>query len=139
MRDQIILNYSNIVTRDREDPLRYFEIPYTSEIQTPKLDEFSSERQIKREKFQSREMDSLDNKYLGRQALRVSSQDRCDDQRWGKCDCNERSKNSEFTGYFHRKGNLNTGKVAGYYYNTHAEVAFEKHPSNRASDDRRVC
>ena len=48
MRDQIIHNYSNFVTRDREDPLGYFEIPYTSEIQTPKLDEFFSERKIKR-------------------------------------------------------------------------------------------
>ena len=47
MRDQIIPNQSNFVIRDREDPSAYFEIPYEMEIQTPKLDGFSSERQIK--------------------------------------------------------------------------------------------
>ena len=47
MRDQIIPNHSNFVTRDREDQLVHSEIPYKSEIQTPKLDEFSLQRQIK--------------------------------------------------------------------------------------------
>ena len=32
MRDHIIPNHSNFVTRDREDPLVHFEIPYKSEI-----------------------------------------------------------------------------------------------------------
>ena len=48
MRDLIIPNHSNFVTWDREDPSVYFEIPYKTEMQTPKLDEFSWERQIKR-------------------------------------------------------------------------------------------
>ena len=48
MRDHIIPNQSNFVIKDQEDPSAYFGVPYRSEIQTPKLDEFSSDKQIKR-------------------------------------------------------------------------------------------
>ena len=45
-----------------------------------------------KEKSQDREMDGLDSKCLERQALRDPSQGRNDDQRSGKCNCNERPK-----------------------------------------------
>ena len=48
----------------------HFEISYKSEIQTPKLDELSSEKQIKRETYQGMDMDSLNTKHLEKQALR---------------------------------------------------------------------
>ena len=100
MRDLVIPNHFHFVTRDRGDPSVYLEIHYKSEIQTPTLDKFSSETPIKREKSQSREMDSLDNICVERQALRDPSQERYYDQRLGKCDCDERLKNTELTGYF---------------------------------------
>ena len=64
MRNQTIPNQSNFARKDREDPSTYFRVPCRTEIQTPKLDEFTSERQITREKSQGRKMDSLDSKYL---------------------------------------------------------------------------
>ena len=100
----------------------------------PKVDEFSSEIQIKREKYQGREMDNLNTHCLERQAIRDQSQDRNDDQRSRKCDCDERLKNPEFTGYFYGQANINTGKVAGHYYNIHAKVTFENLPCNQALD-----
>ena len=104
-------------------------------MQTPKLDEFTLERQVTREKSQNREMDGLDSKYLGRQALKEPSQDRYDDQRSGKCDYGERLKNSKFTGYFQGQANIDTGKAAGYYYNTLIRVTFKQPSSNQAPDD----
>ena len=50
MRDQIFPSQYNFVIRNRNNPSAYFEIPYKSEIQTPRLGESSSKRQIKREK-----------------------------------------------------------------------------------------
>ena len=70
MRNQTIPIESNFVRKDREDSPTYFGVPYRLEIQIPKLEEFTSERQIIREKSQCREIDSLDSKYLERQALR---------------------------------------------------------------------
>ena len=95
----------------------------------------SLHREKSREKSQSREMGSLDNKYLEGKTLRDPSQDRYNDQRSGKNYCDERLKNPEYTGYFHGKVNLNADKVAGYYYNTHAKVTFENPPSNQALED----
>ena len=37
----------------------------------------------------------------------------------------ERFANPKFTGFFQGQANLNTGRVAGYYYNTCTTVAFE--------------
>ena len=75
-------------------------------------------------------MDSLNNNFLERQALRDPSHDRNDDLRSGKCHCDERIKDPEFTGYFHGQANLNTGKVAGHYYNIHIKVTYKNPPSN---------
>ena len=64
-----------------------------------------------------------------------TSQDRHDDKRSGKSNCDKRHENPKFTGYFQGQANLNTGKVPGYYYNTHARVTFENPLSNQAPDD----
>ena len=37
--------------------------------------------------------------------------------------------------YFQGQVNLDIAKVAGYYYNTHARVTFEKPTSTQAPDD----
>ena len=63
------------------------------------------------------------------------SQDRYDDQRSGKHDCDERIKNPKLTGYFQGKANLTAGKVAGYYYNIHARVTFKNPPSKQGPED----
>ena len=80
-------------------------------------------------------MDGLDGKFLERQAIRELSQDRYDDERSGKHDYDERLENLKITGYFHEQANLGTGKVAGYYYNTHTRVTFKHPSSNQAPDD----
>ena len=98
----------------------------------------SLQRQTNREKSHSREINSLNNKYLERQPLRDPPQDRNDDERSGNCDCDERLKDPEFTYYFYGQANLNTSKVAGHYYNTHAKVTFENSPSNQALDETRM-
>ena len=135
LRDQNISNQSNFAIRDGDNPSAYFEIPLKSEIQTPKLDKSSSERQIRREKSQSREMDSLDSKYLERHALREPSEDRHEIQRSGKHDSGEWLKHPKFTGYFQGQVNLNTGKMAGYYYNTNTRATFKNTLSKQAQDD----
>ena len=80
-------------------------------------------------------MDGLDSKYQERQALREPSQDRYDDQKSRKCNCDERIKNPKFTGYFWGQANLATGKLAGYYNNTHTRVTYENPMSNQVPDD----
>ena len=40
------------------------------------------------------------------QTFREPSQDRCDDQRSGKCDGSEGSKDPKFTGHFQGQANL---------------------------------
>ena len=45
MGKQTIHNQNNFVRKDREDSFTYFGVPYRTEIQTPRLDEFTSERQ----------------------------------------------------------------------------------------------
>ena len=58
-----------------------------------------------------------------------------DDQRPGKFNSEERLKNPKFTGFFQGEANLNTGRVAGYYYNTHTRVAFKDPLPNQALED----
>ena len=82
-------------------------------------------------------MNSLDSKYIEGQALRHPSQDRYDDQRSGKCDSNEGPDDLKFTGQFHGQANLDTGKVAGYYYNIYTRVTFENPSSTQAQDDEK--
>ena len=45
------------------------------------------------------------------------------------------SKIQNLTGYFQRHANLDTGEVAGYYYNTHTRVIIKNPSSNQVSDD----
>ena len=52
-----------------------------------------------------------------------------------KGDCDERFKNSEFTGYFPGQANLDKDKVAGFYYDTLARVTFENLSINQAPED----
>ena len=56
-----------------------------------------------------------------------------DDQRPEKYTPKERFKNpnSKFTGFFQGQANLNTGRVAGYYYNACTKVAFKDPPTNQ--------
>ena len=100
MRNQTIPNQSNFVRKGEKTNQHIMEFPCQTEIQPPKIDELNSERQIIREKSQSKEINGLDSKYLERQALREPSLDRYDDQRLGKHVCDERLKNPKFTGYF---------------------------------------
>ena len=79
-----------ILWENREDSLTYFAVPYRTEMQTPRLVQFTLERQTTRKNCQNREMDSLDSKYLERKALGEPSQDRHDDMRSGKCDYGDR-------------------------------------------------
>ena len=58
-----------------------------------------------------------------------------DDQKPGKHNCEERFENPKFTGFFQGQANLNAGRVADYYYNTHARVAFEDSLTNQAQED----
>ena len=44
----------------------------------------------------------------------------------------------KLSGYFQGQANLNTGKVAGYYYDTQAKIAFEIPLSNQVSDDKKT-
>ena len=37
----------------------------------------------------------------------------------------------KFTGVFQEQANLNSGRVAGYYYNAHTKVAFKNPPGNQ--------
>ena len=87
---------------------------------------------------QSREVNSLDGKHLDRQAIIQQSQDRYDDQRIGKHDCNEGPDDLKLIAYFQGQANLDTGKVAGYYYNTHAKVTFENPLSTQAPAMKKV-
>ena len=138
---QTIPNQANFVRKDRGDSLTYFGVPYITEMQTPKLDKFTSERQTTRKASQSKEVDSLDGKHLDRLAIIEPSQDMYHDQRSGKCDCNEGPNDLKFTGYFQGQANLDTGKVTGYYYNTHARVVFENALSTQAPNDKKknIC
>ena len=70
-------------------------------------------------------MDGLTSKYLAKQTLREPSQIRYDDKRLGKYEYDERLENPQFTGYFQGQANLDTGKLAGCYYSTHARVTFK--------------
>ena len=45
MRNQTIPYQFHFVRKDREDSLTYFGVPYRTEMQAPKLDEFTLERQ----------------------------------------------------------------------------------------------
>ena len=69
------------VRKDREASLTYFGVPYRTGMQTPRLDEFTSERQVTRKTSPSREVSGLDSQHLERQALREPSQDRYNNQR----------------------------------------------------------
>ena len=80
-----------------------------------------------REKSQGRETDSVDSKYLERQALRNPVQDRHDNWRSAKHDSDERLENQKFTGYFQEHANRITGKVEGYHYNTHTRLHSKMH------------
>ena len=51
-----------------------------------------------------------------------------DDQRPEKYMSEERFKNPKFTGFFQGQANLNTGRVAGYFYNTCTRLTFKKSP-----------
>ena len=64
-----------------------------------------------------------------------SSLDRYNDQRPEKHGCDERFENPNLTGFFQGQANLNTGRVAGYYYNTFAGVAFEDLLTNQSLED----
>ena len=64
------------------------------------------------------------------------SQDRYkDDQRPGKCNCEDKLESPKFTGFFQGQGNLNIGRAAGYYYNTHARVVFKDPLTEQALED----
>ena len=54
-------------------------------------------------------------------------------QRQEKYNSEERFENSnpEFTRFFQGQANLNTDRVAGYYYNAHIKEAFENPPANK--------
>ena len=67
---QTIPNETNFVRKDREDSLTYFGVPYRTEMQTPRLGEFTSERQAMRKESQSRKVNSLDSIHLEREAIK---------------------------------------------------------------------
>ena len=48
MRKQTIPYHTNLVRKYRKDSLIYFAVPYRTEIQTPNLDELTTERQATR-------------------------------------------------------------------------------------------
>ena len=88
----------------------------------------SLQRDKSREKYQGREMDSLNTQHLERQALSTHLKIGIMTRGQENIYYNERLKNPEFTGYFYVQADLNTGKVAGHYYNTHTRVTFENPP-----------
>ena len=45
-------------------------------------------------------------------------------------------KIKNFTWYFQEKANLDTGKVAGYYYNTHTRISFKKLSNSQVPDNK---
>ena len=65
----------------------------------------------------------------------LSSDKYNNDQRPGKFDSKERVKNPKFTGFFQGQANLNTSRVAGYYYNACARVSYEDPLTNQALED----
>ena len=46
-----------------------------------------------------------------------------------------KNANPKFTGFFQGQANLNTGRVAGYYYNTCTKVAFKNPPAYQNLED----
>ena len=44
--------------------------------------------------------------------------------------------NKIFTGFFQGQAYLNTGRVAGYYYNACTKVAFENSPENQSLESK---
>ena len=88
-------------------------------------------------KGQNRERNSLNEKHLIRQTIIEPMQDRNDDQRSESCDCNAMPNHLKLSGYFKGQANLDTGKVAGYYYNTQAKVTFENPLSTQISEDEK--
>ena len=64
------------------------------------------------------------------------SEDRyTDDQRPGKCDCDERLENPRFIGFFQGQAYLNPSREAGSYYYTCATLAFKDPLTNQALED----
>ena len=133
MGEQAIPNQTNFVRKDRENSLTYFRLLYRTEMQINFRDK------LQEKKSQSREVNSLDSKHLKMQALRKPPKDRYNSKRSGKHDCDEGPKNAKFTGYFQGQANLDTGKVEGYYHDTHARETFENPSSTQAPDNETVC
>ena len=52
IRKQTFHNQTNFVIKDREDSLKYYGVPYRTEMQTPRLDKFTSDRKATRIKSQ---------------------------------------------------------------------------------------
>ena len=103
MGQQTTPNQTNFVRKNREDSITYFEVPYRTEMQTPKSDKFTPERQATRKGSPNKEVNGLDNKHLNGQAIIEHSLDRYDNPRSGRCDCNEGSNDLKFMGYFQGK------------------------------------
>ena len=59
-----------------------------------------------------------------------------DDLRPGKHNSEERFENIRFTGFFQGQANLNTSRLAGYYYNTCTRNALEDPLTNQALEDK---
>ena len=137
MGRQSIPSQNHLVRKEKEDSLTYFRLPYRKEMQTSRSDRFTSERKTTKMESQSGEINGLDSKHLIRQAIIEPSKDRYDDQGSERCDCNEGPNNLKLTGYFHGQANLDTSKVTGYYYNTHAKVTLKNPLSTQVLDDQK--
>ena len=88
-------------------------------------------------KSQNRERNSLDSKHIIRQTIMEPNQDMYDDQRSEIHDHNEIPEDLKLSEYFQGQANLDTGKVAGYYYYTQAKVTFENPLSTQISEDEK--
>ena len=67
-------------------------------MKTSSSDRFTSERQTMKMECQSREMNGLDGKQLIRQAIIEPTQDRYDDHRSERHDCNEMPDDLKLSG-----------------------------------------
>ena len=136
MWKQTIPYQPDFVRKDRENSLTYVAAPYRTEIQTPKLDEFTLERQAIRQKSQSGEVNVLDSRHLERLPIREPSQDRYNDKRSGKHDCDEGTNDPKFKGAFKCKPTW----IQVMWQNitiTHARVMFENPSSTQTQDDEK--
>ena len=57
------LNQNKVISKDREESLEYFGVPYRKDIKASHSDGFRSEGQTKKMECQNREMNGLDGKH----------------------------------------------------------------------------